>query len=144
MKYYNRINKFMHERYCRIDEFYKFLFILYVIILIINLFLNLKILSLINLLIFIYTTYRLFSKNTSKRYAENLKYLKIKQKIKNIFTKNKNYNNIYKKCHYCHTKLKLPIPERKGIKQVICPKCHQKNHFIITKQIKVEIIKNKK
>lgn len=138
----NKIYKFMHGRYAKIDELSRFLLIIYAIILTISMFCSQIIFPIISLLIFLYLTYRYLSKNTYKRIKENNYYLKIKNKLTD--KKYKDRNHIYKKCHHCHTKLKLPIPNKKGIKHVICPKCKKNNKFLILKQLKIEIIKNNK
>ena len=61
MKIINKIQRFMYGRY-GIDDLYKFLFKLYLVLLIANLFINSKILLLIELVIIFIMFYRLFSK----------------------------------------------------------------------------------
>lgn len=143
----NKIRKFMLGRY-GVDELYKFLFILYIIILTINIFLKSPILEFINLCIVLFTFYRLLSKNVSKRKKENKNYLKIKnallKPIKTLSKNMKDKEHIYKKCSKCQTLLKLPIPYERGIKYTTCPKCKQKLTMFVFKKQKIEIIKNKK
>ena len=92
--------------------------------------------------------YRSFSKQLTIRRKENEKYLKIKRKIIHPIMDIKKYLNddyhIYRKCHHCNTILKLPIPNKRGIKHSKCPTCKKRNTFLILKKIKVEIIKKKK
>ena len=99
----NRIYKFMNGRYGP-DELYLFLFKIYLIILITNLFLNSKILTYLELITIIIIFFRFFSKNISKRTKENKTYLKYKNKVYSFFKEKqkkikKNNNYIYKKCH---------------------------------------------
>ena len=147
MKWQNKIRSFMVGRY-GIDELYKFLFLLYITIFIINIFFKSQILEIINLIIVLYTFYRVLSKNISKRSKENKNYLKIKKvitkPIANIKRKIKDKDHIYIKCSKCKTTLKLPLPEKRGIKHSKCPKCQKKISFITLRKQKIEIIKNKK
>ena len=66
MTFINKIQKFMVGRYGP-DELYKFLFKCYVALIIINLFLHNKVISLLELGIIIYMFYSFFSKNCYKR-----------------------------------------------------------------------------
>ena len=145
MKYLNKIQKWMYGRY-GVDNLYHFLLYTYILIAIINIFLASKILTLIELLIVIINFYIIFSKNIKKRRAENNLYLKIKEKIKKPFKKIKrNYQDrsdyIYRRCHKCKKELRLPLPDKKGIKYVTCPNCKHKNRYLITREQKIEIIK---
>lgn len=77
-------------------------------------------------LIIIFCYFRLFSKNTTKRYAENQLFLTRTAKIRGFLTQQKNSLNqrrvyhIYK-CPNC--KQKIRIPRGKGKIEVRCPKC---------------------
>ena len=109
----NKLIKFMYGRY-GVDELYKFLFLLYIITFIINIFLNNIFLEILGLIIILIMFYRVLSKN------------------------------IYKKCPKCKTTLKLPIPYARGIKHTNCPKCKKRLTLFVLKKQKIEIIKNKK
>jgi len=147
MKFINKIQKFMYGRYVRPDELHKFLFWLYVILFIINLFLNNKVLKVLELLIILIIFYRMFSKNIYKRNNENQKFLKIKNKLlkpfSNIRRNIKDKNHIYKKCSKCKTVLKLPVPIERGIKHAKCPGCKKRVRVLALKRLKIEVIKNK-
>ena len=74
----------------------------------------------------IYCYFRMFSKNVSKRYAENQAYLAKSYKIrcffakqKDLFRQRKQYH-IYK-CPGCGQKIR--IPRGKGKIEIRCPKC---------------------
>lgn len=145
MNFFNKIYKFMYGRY-GIDELYKFNFTLYLLILILNIFLKNKYLSLIEILLVIIMIYRSLSKNTLKRRKENKKYLQLKSILIKPFNNIKrnilDKNYVYKKCHKCKRTLKLPVPLERGIKYSSCPKCKHKNKLLILKKQKIEIIKN--
>ena len=147
MKWQHKIQKFMYGRY-GVDELYKFLFILYIITFIINIFIRSQILEVVGLIIVLITFYRVFSKNIYKRSKENRNYLKAKKvitkPINNLKRNIKDKDHIYKKCSKCKTTLKLPIPYERGIKHTKCPKCKKRISFLVLKKQKIEIIKNKK
>ena len=141
MKFLNDFQKFMYGRY-GIDELSKHIFYLYIILLIINFFIKSYILSLIELVLIIIIIYRTLSKNVLKRYLENKKFLSTLTKLKKSKPKDTD-THIYKRCHYCGRILRLPLPDKKGIKRVKCPDCHKRNRFLILKAEKIEVIKNK-
>lgn len=138
----NKLINFMYGRYATLDEYYKFLLILYICILITNSFLNLRILSIVELFLLTYILYRFLSKDIISRSNENRTYLKIKDKIIHPFNKKEDY--VYKKCHRCHKTLKLPLPNERGIKHVVCPKCKKRNTFLILRKLKIEVIKKER
>jgi len=146
MKFIENIRKFMYGRY-GFDELYKFLFRLYIILLLINLFVKSYILTILEFLVLFILFYRILSKKIYKRSNENQIYLKLKKKIlkpfRNIRRNIKDKEYVYKKCKHCKKLLKLPVPYKKGIKEVKCPKC--KKHFktLVLKTSKVEIISKK-
>ena len=141
MNFINKIQRFMYGRY-GIDKLTRFLFYLYIILLILNMFLSSYVLFIIELILIAIMSYRTLSKKIYKRSNENAKFMKIVNAFK---SKPKNTDShIYKRCHYCRRVLRLPIPSKKGIKHVKCPDCHRRNTFLILKSEKIEIIKNKK
>ena len=118
-----KLQKFMYGRY-GIDDLYKFMLIVCLIIIIVNTFVNSFILRLLELIIFGLALYRFLSKKKSKRRDENKKYLDIKNKIINYFNyqkrKYKDRNtHMYKKCPNCRQKIRLPL--KKGKHTVKCP-----------------------
>lgn len=147
MKFIAKVQKFMYGRYARLDELYKFLFWIYFILLIIDLFVNSKILLILELLVIFIIFYRMLSKNIYKRSNENIKFLKFKKKLLKPFSNIKrnieDKEHIYKKCPKCKTILKLPIPMERGIKHAKCPKCKIRVKVLALKKVKVEIIRNK-
>lgn len=120
-----KLQRFMMGRY-GMDEFSKFLMIVWLVLWGIDLFVNSGILSLLSLGLLVYMYYRMFSRNIQKRYQENVKYLNIKNMIvsklrseKSIMKQRKTHH-IYK-CPTC--KQKIRIPRGKGRICITCPKC---------------------
>lgn len=126
------MNKFMYKmanffqgRY-GIDELYKFLFILFWIIAILSIFIRNSIIYLLEILICVFMLYRAFSRNIYKRQSENMKYLKIRDKIKvKINIKKRKWSerktHIYRKCPNCKAEIRLP--KKKGKHVCTCPRC---------------------
>jgi hypothetical protein len=117
--------RFMYGRY-GVDSLYKFLIGLWFILWIVNLFIGSYILSALMLVLFVYTFFRVLSKNHTKRRIENDKYCRIKynvvewfkyqrDRIKDIKVKR------YRRCPGCKVALRLPV--KKGKHTVVCPRC---------------------
>lgn len=142
-----KLQKFMYGRY-GIDELYSFLFKTYFFLIIIDLFINNKILLFLEILIVIIMFYRVLSKNCYQRRKENKVFLELKKELfkpfKNIKRNIKDKDYIYKRCSKCNKTLKLPVPFERGIKHTKCPNCNKKITFITLKKQKIEIIKNNK
>ena len=147
-KWQNRLYNFLYGRY-GMDELYQFNMVVYLILFVINMFLNSMILFLIEMFIISITFYRLFSKNIKQRKRENQFYLDIKNSIKKSLDlvgrrwKDRN-THMYKKCIHCKTTLRLPL--KKGLHTVKCPNC--KKRFEVKcrrdEKIEVEVIKKKR
>ena len=109
------------------DDFYKFLFWVALIGIVINWFFKSQLLSFAITLILVYAMYRVLSKNHSARYAENQRYLQATAKIRYWFDQQKKlmeerkYHHIYT-CPKCRQKIR--IPKGKGKIMIRCPKCH--------------------
>ena len=76
-----------------------------------------------------WSLFRMFSRKIYKRRAENEKFLKIWNPIKNKFRLMKNKRrdrktHVYKKCPKCKAVLRLP--KQKGKHTVRCPKCSER------------------
>jgi len=148
MKFIDKLRKFMIGRYGP-DELYTFLFRLYLVLFLIDIFINSKILTILELIIVVIMFYRFLSKNIYCRQKENREYLKLKKKVLKPFGnlkrnfKDRDYY-VYKKCSNCRTTLKLPLPKKRGIQHVKCPKCKKKIKFLCFREEKVEVIKAKK
>ncbi len=148
MNFIKKIAKFMYGRY-GVDDLYKFLFKCFFFLTLINLIFHNTILFYIELLIFVIMMYRVLSKNISKRYKENIRFLSIKKKALKPFSNIKrNYRDrkqyVYKKCHNCKTTLRLPLPSRRGINHVKCPECKKRLTLFSLRKEKIEIIRTKR
>ena len=121
-----RMLQFMQGRYGT-DDFYKFLFWVALIGIVINWFFKSQLLSFAVTLILVYAMYRVLSKNHSARYAENQRYLQATAKIRYWFDQQKKlmeerkYHHIYT-CPKCRQKIRIPMG--KGKIMIRCQKCH--------------------
>lgn len=95
--------------------------------LVISLFTKWQIFYMIGIVLLVYTYFRIFSKNISKRYEENQKFLNWRYQLavkrnrrKTQWEQRKIYR--YFKCPGC--KQKVRIPKGKGKVAITCPKCH--------------------
>ena len=89
--------------------------------------LHTPVLSLLSMAIYIFTLFRMFSRNIEKRYAENAAFLKLwngmTSGIRQFFNRLKNMKKYkYFKCPECKSRLRLP----RGVGEVTvtCGKCH--------------------
>ncbi len=124
-----KLIRFMQGRY-GVDSFSKFMLISGLVVVMLSSFLSGNILGVICyvagwfLVIFCY--FRMFSRNITKRYAENQTFLAKTYKIRSFFQGQKNVwklrktHHIYK-CPNC--KQKIRIPRGKGKIEIRCPKC---------------------
>ena len=124
-----RVAAFMAGRY-GVDRLYYFLLAICSILIVINLFANSFIISLIETALFIYAIFRIMSKNVYKRQLENEKFMKLLEKPKSFINlqkckKRDKKTHVYKKCPPCKNNLRLP--REKGEHTVVCPCC--KNRF---------------
>lgn len=117
--------EFMSGRYGA-DQLSRFTLAVSLVLLVANIFTNLRIVYLAALVVLAWCYYRMFSRNIAKRSAENQKYLNAVWKLKVRFGKfrnrvvqSKNYH-IYK-CPSCGQKIR--IPRGKGKICITCPKC---------------------
>lgn len=108
------------------DQLSLTLLIVAIFISILSRLLNSQILNILYLVTIVIVIYRIFSKNVSKRYQENMKFLNIWHSIKGkINGKVKQIKGLkdykYFKCVNC--KQKLRVPRKKGKISITCPKC---------------------
>lgn len=110
------------------DSLYKASLVLYIMLMVINIFARSVIISVLMWALFIRAMYRCFSKNIYKRQQENIRYLQLSDKVKKRFsmtgTMLTDKEHYYKKCPHCKTILRLP--RRKGEHTTVCPKCSGK------------------
>ena len=128
MNWRDRFNRFMYGRYGQ-DEMSRFLLVAALILLILDMLFHVPGFGVIVLLILVYNYYRMFSRNISARYAENQKYLQMKDRVLGFLRGKKGraedlkQNHIYK-CPKCSQKIR--IPRGKGMIEITCPKCRTK------------------
>lgn len=145
MKFIYKLQRFMMGRY-GIDEVYKFLFVIYMLLFLLGLFVKWEILTYLEVIVVVIMFYRVFSKNISSRKKEEKLYLQLKKKVsKPFYNIKRNFLDrdyyVYKKCHNCGKTLKLPLPPKRGIQKVKCPSCKKKIKFLCLRMEKVEVIK---
>ena len=127
------------------DALGKACFILYFLLVILNLFLGSKILSVLILLLLILMVFRFFSRDLSRRRAENAKYLAVRTRVRDTFCRVPLFRSIgaflskkvrrisklptkcFRTCPSC--KAELCLPRRRGKHTVRCPRCA--NEFAI-------------
>lgn len=117
-----------------IDQLYLASGILLFAILILQVFIDSVLLSLLSTGLLIWIFYRFFSKNRLARQAENRKFMdffeQIQRKTKKPMRRVKEIKtHRYRKCHSCKTTLRLP--RKRGKHKVRCPRCSQLNEVKI-------------
>ena len=128
MRFRERIARFMYGRYGN-DRLNNFILIVVAVLIVTNLFVNSLVLYILYMILWIVSFWRMFSRNVQKRRAENERFLRIWNPIKNDLKliKNKRRDrktHVYKKCPKCKAVLRLP--KQKGKHTVKCPKCSER------------------
>lgn len=125
MKFRDRFANWMSGRN-GMDELARFESGLVLVLLIISLFSRLGLLYIVALAVMIHMYYRMFSKNVSKRYEENQKFLNLRynstvewNKKKKHFAQRKTY--CFFKCPQC--KQEVRVPRGHGKICITCPRC---------------------
>lgn len=119
------MTRFMYGRY-GMDQLSKLLMYLALAFLVITLFWHNPIIYFLAVALMVYTYYRMFSKNISKRYSENQAYLKARYKVIGRFNnlklrmRDRKTHRIFK-CPSCSQKIR--VPKGKGRISIRCPKC---------------------
>ena len=125
MKFRDRVARAMYGRYGN-DELNQVILIISMVLLVVSAFGKVGGLYLVAIALLILSYYRMLSKNVSKRYAENQKYLARKNKIKGWFSIRKLHFKQRKEFHFykcpsCGQKVR--VPKGKGMIEITCPKC---------------------
>ena len=120
-----RFSRFMQGRY-GVDSLSRFLSVVLLVFIIVGVFVKIPFSGLITFAILVVLYWRMFSRDISKRYQENQKFLEIRDKLLGRFSsfgsnmsQLKDYH-IYK-CPRCNQKIR--IPRGKGHIMVRCPRC---------------------
>lgn len=131
-----------------IDNLNRFLLVIFLIFFIIGFFVNNFFVDLIKVILLVIVIIRVLDKNKNRVEKQNKVYLKVRDTILkpfDIFIKNiKDKDHVYKKCPKCKTILRLPLPNKRGLKHSKCPNCGKRVGFITLKQVKIEVIKKGK
>lgn len=121
----NWLRKLMVGRY-GIDQLSIALLIVSIIMAIVFFFFPYQYIRIVYLGLIIYTYFRIFSRNTSARYKENYKFLKLWNPVRKKwnrhlarFKSRKTYK--FYKCSFCGQKIR--VPKGKGKIKITCPKC---------------------
>lgn len=124
----DKFTQFMQGRY-GIDSFSKFLLVAGIVCMFLSRLFHSVLLNLACWGLLIYLYFRMFSKNISKRYAEEQAFLRTKEKVKAFFKRDgrivedSKTHRIYR-CPQC--KQKIRVPRGKGKIEITCPKCSRK------------------
>ncbi len=121
----NNFARFMQGRN-GMDELGRALNIVVLVLLILSIFTKWSVFYILALVLMGYMYFRVFSKNTPKRYAENQKYRNFRYDTKIKWNKKKmewNQRKIYRffRCPMC--KQKVRVPKGRGKICITCPKC---------------------
>lgn len=120
--------RFMYGRY-GVDELGKTLMYVLLGMIVISMFVGGTLLNILIWVTLIFAYYRMFSKNHAQRWAENQKYLQLKNKVMTKFrggaTQTDREHRIFK-CPSCGQKVR--VPRGKGKISIHCPKCQ--NDFV--------------
>ncbi|MBQ4283033.1 MAG: hypothetical protein IJB96_03795 [Lachnospira sp.] len=124
-KFKDRLVKFMYGRY-GVDHLSRLIIIIAICLLAVTIFWYNTVVYIIGVILVFYVYFRTFSKNISKRYAENQAYLKLRYKVIGKFNnwkarcKDAKTHKIYR-CPSCSQKIR--VPKGKGKISIKCPKC---------------------
>ncbi len=122
----DKLARFMYGRYGS-DQLNNALTLFCLVLIILNAFLQVAVINLLVWAVLVWSIYRTFSRNVTKRSIENQKFLKVWDPVKGKaslvmrrFKEIKTHR--YRKCPQCKAVLRLP--RRTGIHTVDCPRCH--------------------
>ena len=120
-----RFSRFMIGRY-GVDDFNRFLNALVFILLILGIFIS-RYFTYLGLVVIVYEYFRVFSRDISKRFKENVFYLNKKRKI-DKWIANKKIRISQRETHRFYTcpscKKTVRIPKGKGKVMIKCPICN--------------------
>lgn len=118
------LQRFFYGRYGG-DQLNWALLILYLALWLLGVVTHIVVFPVLSWLLFFLVLFRMLSRNHSKRWAENQKFLKVWNKVKGFFTSTaaelRDREHRYYKCPKCKNKLR--VPRGKGKIQITCPVC---------------------
>ncbi len=117
--------RFMSGRY-GVDQLYYGLFVLYIVLLLLNVLLRWPLFSILMTADLVWMIYRVLSRNYAARRSENEKFLKLWNPVKDGVKLTRNRirdcrTHVYHTCPHCKAVLRLP--RKKGEHTVCCPRC---------------------
>ena len=121
----DKMARFMYGRY-GMDQLSRNLSLIFLVLLIVTMFVRNNVIYMIALVGIVYTYFRVFSRNISRRSEENEKYLKFHYKVVGKLNKIKfritdsKTHRIFR-CPSCSQKIR--VPRGKGKISIKCPKC---------------------
>ena len=121
----DKMARFMYGRY-GMDQLSRNLSLICLVLLIVTMFVRNNVIYMIALVGIVYTYFRVFSRNISRRSEENEKYLKFHYKVVGKLNKSKfritdsKTHRIFR-CPSCSQKIR--VPRGKGKISIKCPKC---------------------
>ena len=123
-----KLVKFMTGRY-GVDQLYYAMFALWVVLTLVNIKVDSLILMAVSDVFIVLAIFRGFSRNISRRTAENEKFLKVwnpvKRKVRLFYRRIREIRvHRFRKCPHCKKTLQLPI--KRGKNMVKCPRCQEK------------------
>lgn len=124
------VSRFMEGRYGP-DQFGIFTLVFGLVLSLLSGVIGLPVIGLLGTGLYIYTLFRLFSKNRNKRIAENQKYVALssntKTKARQFILRQKNKKDYkYFRCPQC--KVLLRMKRGTGDKEITCAKCKHQFH----------------
>ncbi|OUP12888.1 hypothetical protein B5F35_06385 [Anaeromassilibacillus sp. An200] len=118
------LQRFFYGRYGG-DQLNWALLILYLLLWLLGVVTRIVVFPILSWLLFFLVLFRMLSRNTAKRWAENQKFLRVWNKVKGFFTTRaaqwRDKDHRYYKCPKCKNKLR--VPRGKGKIQITCPVC---------------------
>jgi len=136
MGFFDRLRAYMSGRYGR-DQLNTFLLITAFVLMIVNLFVRFRLLGWLVLVLLVLVYFRMFSRNYTRRAAENQRFLDIKEGlfgwitgkrtgslfsgIKRKKQQMQDRDHAYFKCPRCRKTLR--VPKGRGRIQIHCPQC---------------------
>ena len=124
-RFKDKMARFMYGRY-GMDQLSRNLSLICLVLLIVTMFVRNNVIYMIALVGIVYTYFRVFSRNISRRSEENEKYLKFHYKVVGKLNKIK-FRITDSKTHrifrYPSCSQKIRVPRGKGKISIKCPKC---------------------
>lgn len=105
------------------DSLNRFLLVVTLVLIIIDLFVNWRFVDVLTVLLLIYIYCRMFSRNISARYRENQKFLDFIAKFRGVGAVNTKTHKVMR-CPGCGGKLR--VPKGAGTIMISCPHCNTK------------------